>query len=49
MIEKIIKFTGIISVVYTILNKQYLLTIIILLSFVCIALGDIHKSIKNDK
>ena len=45
LIQNIIKFAGLASLVYSIISEEYLLSIVILLSFILIVLGEIKKKI----
>jgi hypothetical protein len=48
IIQNIIKFIGILSLIYSIIAEEYLLSIAILLSFILIVLDEINKKLLND-
>jgi len=45
IIQNIITFAGTLSLIYSIISEEYLLSIAILLSFILITLAEIHKKI----
>jgi len=45
IIQNIITFVGTLSLIYSIISEEYLLSIAILLSFILIVLGEIKKKI----